>query len=157
MYGAPLIRGTSTKAEPLVTVSGVDIWKNLQLDQRQFIDFALLLGTDFSQRIKNIGPARALKFIREHGSIERIVERETQYPPRLPIVPYLHQVAVARLVFQTLPPVPTDDLTPLPVDEAAVDEVMHKYDLSEALANEQQCATVPSLDGNYFNDSPSSL
>ena len=71
---------------------------------------ALLLGTDFSQRIKNVGPQRALKFIREHGSIERVIERERKYSPRISEKSYLKQVEIARLVFQTLPPVPDTHL-----------------------------------------------
>ncbi|KAI0703729.1 PIN domain-like protein [Cytidiella melzeri] len=154
IYGAPLIRNITTKAEPLVTVSGTDVRRSLHLDQSRFIDFALLLGTDFSQRIKNVGPARALKFIQEHGSIERIIEHEKEYPPRQPICSYLQQVALARMVFQTLPPVPCEDLTPPPVDEEAVLEIMHRYQLWRSMSKEHQWFDGGALAGNYFSDSP---
>lgn len=154
MYGAPLVRNISMKAEPLVVVSGTDVWDNLNLTQSQFIDFALLLGTDFSERIKMIGPMRALKFIREYGSIERIIESETQYSPPRSTLSYLEQVSIARLVFSTLPPVPTEDLTPLPSDELAIQSIMHKYRLWNALSDEHPWATGLSLEGNYFNEGP---
>ncbi|KAI0090327.1 PIN domain-like protein [Irpex rosettiformis] len=154
VYGAPLVRNISMKTEPLVVVSGTEVWDSLQLDQSQFIDFAVLLGTDFSQRIKNIGPTRALKFIREYGSIERIIESETRYSPRLPIDLYLEQVSLARLIFQTLPPVPSEKLTPLPADEMAIHAIMHKYRLWRALSEEHQWTNGFPLSGNYFSDSP---
>lgn len=130
------------------------MWDSLQLDQNRFIDFALLLGTDFSQRIKNVGPARALKFIREYGSIERIIEHEKQYTPRQDVITYLRQVAMARMVFRTLPPVPNEILIPQPTDETAVYSIMHKYRLWKVLSTEHQWLNDSPLAGNYFNDSP---
>ena len=61
----------------------------LQLDREAFVDFALLLGTDFSQRIKNVGPARALKFIRQHRTIERVLEQESKYAASVVYAEYL--------------------------------------------------------------------
>lgn len=66
-------------------ISGADIREVLQLTRASFVDFAFLLGTDFSQRIKNVGPARALRFIKEYGSIERVIEAETNYPLQMPL------------------------------------------------------------------------
>lgn len=43
-----------------------------QLTQRQLIDVALLIGTDFNPGIKGIGPKRALKTIQRHGALERL-------------------------------------------------------------------------------------
>ena len=154
MYGAPLVRNISVKTEPLVVVSGTDVWDKLQLNQTQFIDFALLLGTDFCERIKMIGPMRALKFIREYGSIERIIESETKYSPPRSTLSYLEQVSIARLVFSTLPPVPMEDLTPLPSDELAIQAIMHKYRLWNALSDEHPWATGLSLEVNYFDEGP---
>src|SRR5262245_11268972 len=84
VYEVPLIRNITSRRSPLTVLSGKEIRTMLKLSRASYVDFALLLGTDFSQRIKNIGPQRALKFIREHGSIEHIIERETRFRPRVP-------------------------------------------------------------------------
>jgi flap endonuclease-1 len=40
------------------------------ITREQLIDLAILVGTDFNQGIKGIGPKKALKLVREHGRIE---------------------------------------------------------------------------------------
>ena len=71
-----MIRNISNRKDPLTIVSGAKVRTTLELTRESFVDFALLLGTDFSQRIKNVGPARAYRFIKEYGSIERIIEAQ---------------------------------------------------------------------------------
>jgi flap endonuclease-1 len=154
VYEAPLIRNITSRVEPLTIVSGSDIRTVLDLSRASFIDFALLLGTDFSQRIKNIGPQRALKLIRLYGSIEAIIQQERKYSPRLPEKAYLEQVEVARGVFRTLPEVP--DLSLLKARESnteAVSEILQKYGLHRASGYEWDHDAA--LEGNYFEDNPS--
>ncbi|MFQ6012536.1 MAG: flap endonuclease-1 [Thermoplasmata archaeon] len=43
---------------------------SLGISREQLVDMALLMGTDFNEGIKGIGPKRALKLIREHGDLE---------------------------------------------------------------------------------------
>ncbi|CDO70482.1 hypothetical protein BN946_scf184569.g25 [Trametes cinnabarina] len=154
IYDAPLVRNVATGAAPLVLISGSDVRTVLQLDRARYIDFALLLGTDFSQRIKNVGPTRALKFIREHGSIERVLEHERQYPPRIPIDEYLEQIALARSVFNTLPPIPHSSLLQQGIpDEQAVWAILDRFGLRRYLADDWDYTRT--LSGNYFADNPS--
>ena len=40
----------------------------------QFIDLCILCGCDYMEPIKGMGPKTALKLIREHGSIESVME-----------------------------------------------------------------------------------
>ena len=40
----------------------------------QFIDFCILLGCDYCEKISGIGPKNAIKLILEHKTIENIVE-----------------------------------------------------------------------------------
>lgn len=40
----------------------------------QFVDLCLLLGCDYLEPIKGIGPKSALKLIREHGSLDKVME-----------------------------------------------------------------------------------
>ncbi|KAG5727812.1 putative flap endonuclease 1 like protein [Termitomyces sp. T112] len=155
IYEAPLVRNLTNKNAPLTLVSGAEIRALLQLDRASFVDFAILLGTDFSQRIKNVGPARALKFIREHGSIERFIELETKFAPPLAPEAYLNQVEAARLVFRTLPPVPDPELLEQgEPDEAKVIELLQKYGLGKEVMGMGEWGYEEALKGNYFEDNP---
>ncbi|KAI0346502.1 PIN domain-like protein [Trametopsis cervina] len=154
VYGAPLVRNVTPTTEPLIIIAGSDVWTKLNLNQESFIDFALLLGTDFTQRIRNIGPTRALKLIREYGNIEQIIEHEKRCPSQLSITSYMEQITTARRVFRTLPPVPDEELLQQPADETAIWHAMHKYRLWRALSSEQSLGSAETLEGNYFNDNP---
>lgn len=152
VYEAPLLRNVTSRRDPLIVISGSEVRAALALDRANYLDFILLLGTDFSQRIKNVGPQRALKFVREHGSIERIVEQETKYPPRLPLPSYLEQIDAARLVFETLPPVP--DLKALEqkeMDEDSVADILEQFGLHKLITAKPDDNLMGS---NYFGDSP---
>lgn len=153
VYEAPLIRNIANRNDPLILVHGSDVRTALQLSKSAYIDFLLLLGTDFSQRIKNVGPQRALKFIREHGSIERVITQEHKYPPRLSKQLYLEQVGIARLAFATLPPVPDlETLKQHNVNHAKVAAIVQKYRLQRVLPTQWNYDTA--LEGNYFADNP---
>ena len=45
----------------------------LGITREQLIDIALCVGTDYNQGLANIGPKKALKLVKEHGSIEKIL------------------------------------------------------------------------------------
>lgn len=153
IYEAPLLRNISNRKGPLSVVSGADVRTTLQLDRASFVDFALLLGTDFSQRIKNVGPARAYKFIRQHGSIESVIANEPAYKPRMPAPAYLSQVRLARSVFDTLPPVPDLALLrPNAPDDERVAAVLEKYGVQ---TDEYDWEGGAALGTNYFGDNPS--
>jgi flap endonuclease-1 len=42
----------------------------LEITREQLVDLGILVGTDFNEGIKGIGPKKALKLVREFGSIE---------------------------------------------------------------------------------------
>jgi flap endonuclease-1 len=42
------------------------------ISRDQLIDAAILIGTDFNDGIKGVGPAKALKLVKAHGSIEQM-------------------------------------------------------------------------------------
>lgn len=160
VYEAPMIRNITSRKDPLVLLSGSEIRSVLHLDRSSYIDFVLLLGTDFSQRIKNVGPHRALKFIRQHGSIEGVIEHEKQFPPRVAPQAYLQQVQVARLAFTTLPPIPDpEELRQKEWDNAQVRSLLERFGLLRATAAYflDDWDYQEALAGNYFNDKPSSL
>ncbi|KZT25702.1 PIN domain-like protein [Neolentinus lepideus HHB14362 ss-1] len=160
VYEAPLIRNITSRRDPLTLLSGVDIRSSLALSRAAFVDFLLLLGTDFSQRIKNVGPARALKFIRAHGSIEGVLAHETKYAPRVSPQEYLQQVAVARMAFGTLPPVPDARLLRQGEwDQWAVRAILERFRLLRATAAylDSEWDHYDALAGNCFGDNPSAI
>ncbi|KAF8637882.1 hypothetical protein AX17_002505 [Amanita inopinata Kibby_2008] len=155
VYEAPLLRNVTNRSEPLMVMSGADVRTILQLDRDSYIDFALLLGTDFSERIKNVGPARALKFIKEYGSIERVIESEVKYQPRLPTKAYLAQVELARMIFRTLPPVPdAEELAPRRRDDDEVIQLLQRFSLGREVLEHEDWDYQAALTGNYFADDP---
>jgi len=50
--------------------------KTLQIDQFQLVDLAILIGTDYFEGIRQIGPRTALKLVRKYQNIERIKANE---------------------------------------------------------------------------------
>jgi len=135
-------------------MSGSEVRSALRLDAAAFVDFALLLGTDFAPRIRNIGPRRALQYIRKYGTIERILREEKKYVPRarVPLRPYLRAVRDARDVFVNLPPVPAPQmLEPKEYREEEVATILGLHRLQRFLEPD---TLLGSLEGNYFNDNP---
>lgn len=45
------------------------VLEGLELTHEQFIDLCILLGCDYCETIRGIGPKRAIDLIREHKSI----------------------------------------------------------------------------------------
>src|SRR5262249_22571924 len=46
----------------------------LRVTREQLVDLAMLVGTDFNDGVKGIGPKKALKLVQEFGRIERMPE-----------------------------------------------------------------------------------
>jgi flap endonuclease-1 len=42
------------------------------ISRGQLVDLAILVGTDFNQGVKGVGPKTALKLVKQHGSLERM-------------------------------------------------------------------------------------
>jgi len=152
VYGAPLLRNITSRDKALLLISGSEVRSALRLDAPSFVDFALLLGTDFAPRIRKIGPRRALQYIHKHRTIEHILTEEKQYLPRVPLQSYLGAVRAARDVFVRLPPVPPAHM--LEPKEYRVEEVatiLGSHHLQRFLEPDM---LLGSLQGNYFNDNP---
>ncbi|MCL4325419.1 MAG: flap endonuclease-1 [Candidatus Thermoplasmatota archaeon] len=62
-----------TESEPEILYSDESL-NNLGIDLRQMIDIAILVGTDFNEGIKGIGPKKAYKLIKKYEKIENIPE-----------------------------------------------------------------------------------
>lgn len=59
---------------PIDQIEYKDAIAGLDMTKEQFIDLCILLGCDYCESIKGIGQATAFKLIKEHGSLDNIVE-----------------------------------------------------------------------------------
>merc|ERR1712012_333498 len=50
------------------------VLEGFKMNMSEFIDLCILLGCDYCDKIKAIGPKNAIKLIQEHKSIEKIIE-----------------------------------------------------------------------------------
>jgi len=85
LYGAPVLARYLTltgrewlpaqrRSRPL-TPELIRLSENLallEISREQLVDLAILIGTDFNQGVRGIGPKTALKLVREYGSIEQM-------------------------------------------------------------------------------------
>jgi flap endonuclease-1 len=85
LYGAPILARYLTltgrewlpaqqRSRPLIPEL-IKLSENLTLlriTREQLVDLAILVGTDFNEGVKGIGPKKALKLVRDHGSIEQM-------------------------------------------------------------------------------------
>lgn len=146
VYGAPLLRGLTNQAKPLVLIDSQDIITALTMTREEFIDFALLIGTDFTQRLHKVGPVAALKHTRKYGSIPRILENEKKIQLSNDPVIYLEQVEVARQIFTSLPPVPSpDELVQREGDEERVSAIIHNAGLSRSILDLSEDEIIPAF------------
>jgi flap endonuclease-1 len=64
-------KGISRPLKPeLIELSGFLGYHGITRDQ--LVDLAILIGTDFNEGVKGIGPKTALKLIKRHGSLEAL-------------------------------------------------------------------------------------
>ena len=87
LYGAPILARYLTltgrewlpaqrRSRPLIPEL-IKLPENLTLlgiTRQQLVDLAILVGTDFNQGVKGIGPKKALKLVHDHRSIEQMPE-----------------------------------------------------------------------------------
>lgn len=104
----------------------IDLKANLDglgISHSQLIDIALCVGTDYNEGIEGVGPRTALKLIKEHGSLEKVLEvKELKIPNLEDIREFFHS-----------PPV-TDDYSlkwNKPNSEAVISLLCNEHDFSE--------------------------
>ncbi|XP_011092214.1 flap endonuclease 1 isoform X2 [Sesamum indicum] len=108
-FGAPRflrhLMGPSSKKIPVLEFEVSKVLEELNLNMDQFIDLCILAGCDYCDGIRGIGGVTALKLIRQHGSIEHILENINKQRYQIPDDwPYQE----VRLLFKE-PSVLTDD------------------------------------------------
>ena len=125
LFGAPrMVRFLAVSSTEFLPSQGrsryvapevLDLEENLAhlgLTRDQLIDVAILVGTDFNDGVKGIGPKTALKRIKDWGSLDRAsAEVRRQLPDHLEAI---------RAFFREPPVVEPGDLAPRPVDAGGV-------------------------------------
>ncbi|OGS43640.1 MAG: flap endonuclease-1 [Euryarchaeota archaeon RBG_13_57_23] len=64
--------GKTVEVNP-VMVTLAEVLSALGVSREQLVDMAVLMGTDFNEGIKGIGPKKALAIIKKAGNLERVV------------------------------------------------------------------------------------
>ena len=73
------------------------VLEDLELSHNEFIDLCIMLGCDYTNSIKGVGPKRAIELIKAHRSLETIIDNlDTKKFP----VPEDWNYKQARLLFQ---------------------------------------------------------
>lgn len=86
-FGTPLLLRHLTFSEarkvPINTVNLDKVLAGLDLTMERFIEFCILCGCDYVDPLKGVAAKTALKLIKEHGSLEAVVDhlRETGKNP----------------------------------------------------------------------------
>ncbi|GAA5851778.1 hypothetical protein JCM9279_004403 [Rhodotorula babjevae] len=162
VYGAPLLRsvtvtpaGTGREAVKSMNVlDPVRVREDLGLTDDEFVDFALLCGTDFTERVYKVGPASAYRLIVAHSSIERaLAAHDAGLKPAL-VLPealdrevFLERIRVARAIFSSVPQLP---LPPSPSPTA------HDASSTAPPSSSSPSATSPSTFVGSLTPSPPS-
>ena len=85
LFGSPrLVRYITISGQEFLPSKGISrplipelieletLLKSLEITREQLVDLAILVGTDFNEGIKGVGPKTALKLIRQHGSLDNL-------------------------------------------------------------------------------------
>lgn len=59
---------------PVQEFSYEKVLKGLELSSEEFIDLCILLGCDYCDSIRGVGPKRAIELIKQYRSIENIIK-----------------------------------------------------------------------------------
>ena len=102
-FGGASIVKHFNKGETFIEINRNYLLEELDLTSSQFIDFCILCGCDYLPKLKGIGPVKALKMIKAHYSIEKVLEmimRDDKLRKRHPI-PDDFNYLIARKLFQS--------------------------------------------------------
>ncbi|KAJ3277101.1 Elongation of fatty acids protein 2 [Terramyces sp. JEL0728] len=136
-FGAPVLLRHLTFSEakkmPISEIHFQKILEGLEFTHEEFIDLCILLGCDYCDSIRGIGPHRAVQLMKEHRSIEKILK--TLDPKKYPI-PESWPYQEARKLFKE--PDVTDPSTVELKWKAPDEEEIVKYLVNEKQFNEER-------------------
>ncbi|GAB5353448.1 hypothetical protein AAMO2058_000037200 [Amorphochlora amoebiformis] len=101
-FGTPkLVRHLTFSEARGAEIVEIDLKKALEgmeLDMNQFIDFCILCGCDYTLSIRGIGPKSAYKLIKQHGTIEKVLDNINKEKYKIDPEAFLYKEA--RKLFQ---------------------------------------------------------
>ncbi|CAL5866545.1 uncharacterized protein PFLUO_LOCUS754 [Penicillium psychrofluorescens] len=89
------------RKEPILEIHLSRALEGLNMDRKQFIDLCILLGCDYLEPIPKVGPQTALNLIREHKTLEKVVEHIQNDPKKKYVIPEDWPYQDARELFLT--------------------------------------------------------
>ncbi|KAH8817817.1 PIN domain-like protein [Flagelloscypha sp. PMI_526] len=76
-FNAPILfrhlTASEAKKQPIGEVSLPEVLKGLDMDMDKFVELCIILGCDYLEPLKGVGPKTALKLLNEHGSLKNVV------------------------------------------------------------------------------------
>ncbi|NP_001080984.1 flap endonuclease 1-B [Xenopus laevis] len=77
-FGTPVLLRHLTASEakklPIQEFHLNRVFQDIGINHEQFVDLCILLGSDYCETIRGIGPKRAIDLIRQHKTIEEIID-----------------------------------------------------------------------------------
>lgn len=70
------LRAMNNKGNSVMEYNLSVILDELELTYKQFVEFCILCGCDYTCTITQVGPATAYKFIKQYGSIRKLIKKE---------------------------------------------------------------------------------
>jgi len=110
-FGTPVLLRHLTFSEarkmPIKEFHLSSILEGFEMSPEQFVDLCILLGCDYVDKIKGIGPKKAIELVRKHGDIESILSNldTKKYPS-----PENWLFTEARRLFKSPEVTPADDI-----------------------------------------------
>jgi len=86
-FGTPILLRHLTFSEarkmPIKEFHLANILEGFEMKPEEFVDLCILLGCDYVDKIRGIGPKKAIELVKKYGSIENILENmdTKKYPP----------------------------------------------------------------------------
>ncbi|KAI0464147.1 Elongation of fatty acids protein 2 [Komagataella kurtzmanii] len=137
-YETPYLLRHMTTAEarklPVTEIDYAKVMEGLEMELPQFIDLCILLGCDYCETIKGVGPVTAFKLIKEHGSIEKVVEAIENNPKSKQKIPENWPYNEARELFLHPEVIRASECElewKEPDEEALVDYMVRQHGFSE--------------------------
>jgi flap endonuclease-1 len=65
---------SEAKKQPISEINLKKALEGLDMTMPQFIELCILLGCDYLEPIRGVGPKSALKLMKDHGSLKEIVK-----------------------------------------------------------------------------------